>query len=226
MGFMGLGTGIQRFYRDLAAHNERQWFTANQERYENEVLMPALSLVAELGPRFEAVFPDIHYGLERNGSGSVMRIHRDVRFSPDKRPYKENLGVVFWLGEGKKVERPCLYLNVEKDSAFLYAGRHRFPKGEVGSYRAAVADPTTGTALERILSRLAKAGLAVLEEAAYKKVPRDFPSDHPRERLLRHDGLGVFRPLTAEGLASPGLPGDFVAFAKKAKPLLDWLCAL
>lgn len=226
MEFTGFGRGARRFFADLSAHNERAWFAANRERYEAEVLEPAVALVQALGPRLAKLYPGIHFSPARNGTGSIMRIYRDVRFSADKRPYKENLGVVFWLGNGRKVESPCLYLDVEAGSSFFYAGQHRFPDPVLARYREDVAAERTGRALVAALQGLEKKGMRVLEEPAFKKVPRSFPADHPRADLLRHDGIGVSRSLGARDLAGAGLVELCVDAASAARPLLDWLLAI
>ena len=36
------GPGLFRFLKDLKTHNEREWFRANQQRYENDVRGPFL----------------------------------------------------------------------------------------------------------------------------------------------------------------------------------------
>ena len=64
-----------------------------------------------------------------------------MRFSPDKSPYKQNLGIVFWIGSGKKVELPLFYLHVEADRAFFYGGQHVFPKAVLERYRAGLRHP-------------------------------------------------------------------------------------
>lgn len=226
MEFAGFGSGARRFLRELAAHNDREWFRANQERYEREVLEPAAAFVEELGPRLARIYPALNYDTRRNGSGSIMRIHRDVRFSPDKRPYKENLGIVLWIGDGKKVELPCFYLHLAVDSAFFYGGQHMMPKPVLERYRAAAADERTGAALAKTLDRLGRAGYRILEEPAYKKVPRGFPADHPRAALLKYAGLGVGMDLDAAALASPELPEVCAGFASKASALMAWLAEL
>ena len=224
--FTGFGNGSQRFFRDLAVNNNKTWFQENHGRYERELLEPAVAFVSALGPRLAGMYPSINYGTQRNGSGSIMRIHRDVRFSPDKRPYKQNLGIVFWIGAGKKVEAPCFYLNVEADQAFFYGGQHTFPGPVLERYRAAVDDEGTGTTLVKILQKLERKDLRILEEPAYKRVPRGFPTNHARGELLRYGGIGVSADIPRQTLTSADLLGVCAGFASNARPLIDWLRAL
>jgi len=75
------------FLRELATNNDREWFAANKARYVAEVQEPALALVEDVGLRL----PDVsrHFVADaRTSGGSLFRIHRDIRFSKDKSPYK------------------------------------------------------------------------------------------------------------------------------------------
>jgi uncharacterized protein (TIGR02453 family) len=226
MAFTGFGKGAQRFFGDLAEHNDKTWFRENEGLYERELLEPAVAFVGALGPRLAGMYPSINYGTQRNGSGSIMRIHRDVRFSPDKSPYKRNLGIIFWIGSGKKVELPCFYLHVEADRAFFYGGQHMFPKPVLERYRAAVDDEASGTLLGQALRKLERTGLRVFEEPAYKKVPRGFAKDHARGELLRYGGIGAGADVPRAILTSADLLGFCEDFASKARPLMEWLRAL
>jgi uncharacterized protein (TIGR02453 family) len=224
--FPGFGKETRRFFADLERNNTRTWFLANKDRYATVVLAPAAVFVEELGTRLARTWPTLRWGTRPNGSGSVMRINRDVRFSADKRPYKENLGIVLWLGPGGKMERPAFFFSLDARNAFFYAGLHMIPKPVLERYRRAVDDDRTGRALDLLLGRLAQAGLRVMEEPTYRRVPAGFAPDHPRERLLRHTGLGVAIDVSAAEAADPKLPAACATLALRARPLLEWLLAL
>ena len=83
-----------RFLRDLKANNDREWFAANKERYEDDVRGPALDFVVEFAPQLERI--SRHFVADpRPSGGSLFRIHRDTRFSKDKAPYKTFTGIQF-----------------------------------------------------------------------------------------------------------------------------------
>jgi len=226
MAFNGFGSGAQNYFKELGGHNDKRWFEEHRAEYDKEVRDPAEAFITELGGLLSRSYPGIHFDTRRNGAGSLMRINRDIRFSPDKRPYKENLGVIFWLGEGKKVESPCFYLHIDAEQCFFYGGQHVFPKEILSRYRAAVSDEAKGQKLAAILAGLDSKGLPVFEEPAYKRVPKDYPADHPRAELLRFAGMGVARVLTDTEVRSPGLPDSCARDAAAMKPLLDWLTGL
>lgn len=223
MAFKGFGSGAQEYFRELGKNNNKTWFEEHRSEYDTTLREPAESFIVDLGTLLSRTYPGIHFDTRRNGAGSLMRINRDVRFSPDKRPYKENLGVIFWLGDGKKVEMPCFYFHIDAEQCFFFGGQHVFPKETLPRYRAAAADEKNGRRLSAILAGLNGKGLPVFEEPAYKRVPRDYPADHPRAELLRFGGMGVARVLEGSALRDARLVASCAEDAMLMKPLLDWL---
>ena len=102
------------FMADLAANNDREWFAANKERYEAEVLEPALAFIEDFSYRLREISPNFVADPRRTG-GSLFRIYRDVRFSKDKSPYKTHAGAHFPAG-GKGVRGPGYYFHIEPGS--------------------------------------------------------------------------------------------------------------
>ena len=80
-----------KFLRGLQRNNKKEWFESNRERYETHVKRPLQLLVEEVDARLGEVAPEIVGDPKR----SVFRIHRDVRFSKDKSPYKTQAAVWF-----------------------------------------------------------------------------------------------------------------------------------
>jgi len=223
MAFNGFGPGTIGFLHELSLNNNKAWFLENQERYELDLRKPAEAFIMTLGPLLAKEYPSVIFDTRRNGSGSLMRIHRDVRFAHDKRPYKENLGIIFPLTPGKKVEVPIFYFHIETSQAFFYGGQHVFTPTVLERYRHAVDNKRTGQALEAILGRLANQGLRSMEEPSYKRIPKEYAADHPRGGLLRQAALGVGLDLGSDELGQPRLVDRCLAAARQMKDLMDWL---
>ena len=113
--------GLFEFLKDLSAHNNRDWFRANQERYEQQVRDPFLHLIDDLGPGLKKINPRI-VADPRPNRGSMMRIHRDIRFSKDKSPYKTFVAAHFWHEKGKEAAMPAYYLRLAPDSSLIGGG--------------------------------------------------------------------------------------------------------
>jgi uncharacterized protein (DUF2461 family) len=72
------GPGLLRFLKDLRLHNEREWFLANQQPYENDVRGPFLQLIADQAPGLKKISPNFIVD-PRPNKGSLMRISNQRR---------------------------------------------------------------------------------------------------------------------------------------------------
>ncbi|HNY91972.1 MAG TPA: DUF2461 domain-containing protein [bacterium] len=140
--FQGFSRDTVSFFHELEENNERAWFEANRERYQLEVVQPAQAFVLAMNEPLHSVYPGLQADPRPNGAGSIFRIHRDTRFSRDKRPYKTNLGIFFWHGWQGKRERPGYYVHLEGNSLALYCGLYEFSSEKLLNYRRAAAPDT------------------------------------------------------------------------------------
>jgi uncharacterized protein (TIGR02453 family) len=81
------------YLNKLSKHNNREWFEANRELYNSDFLGPCIQFIVEMGDKLQDIDPDI-VAIPKVDK-SIFRLHRDVRFSKDKTPYKTNAGLVF-----------------------------------------------------------------------------------------------------------------------------------
>src|SRR5919198_3602122 len=110
------------FLRDLRENNDREWFNANKQRYEDDVKEPALEFVSDFAPLLEEISPHL-VADPRPVGGSLFRIYRDTRFSKDKTPYKTHLGAHFFHESAKRAPSvPGFYLHVQPGESFVAAG--------------------------------------------------------------------------------------------------------
>src|SRR5918998_456518 len=107
------------FLTDLRANNSREWFDANRARYERDLVAPAKAFVTAAAPLLDRLAPGI--SAEPRVLGSIFRINRDTRFSPDKRPYKAHLDLWFWHGR-RSDAASGLFLRLTPDELSVGAG--------------------------------------------------------------------------------------------------------
>lgn len=110
MTFPGFAPADLAFLSSLAARNERDWFLANRAVYD-DVLKPALgALIADASTACAA------RGLPLGGdpAKSQFRIHRDVRFSKSKAPYKTHLSAVL-TRDGLRMSPGMAYIHIEPE---------------------------------------------------------------------------------------------------------------
>lgn len=193
MPFEGFPTEGFKFFRDIKANNNREWFQEHKQEYIEYLQEPAVAFVIALGERLKPAFPGINYDTRTNGAGSVMRIYRDIRFSKDKSPYKDHLGVNWWDGPQKKGS-PGFHFFMDAKGAAFYAGYHEFSKEYLAAYRDAVARDRTGEALKKAIDRLVKKDGFEVGGEQLKRVPPGYDKDHPRGDLLRYKGLWIRSP--------------------------------
>ena len=186
--FKGFSEETIKFLRGLKTNNTKPWFAAHRREYENYLLIPAMSFVAEMGQKLEQISPNI-VAIPKIDQ-SIFRIYRDVRFSPDKSPYKTHFAMLFWEGERKKVENSSFYLHFDPEILFIGAGIYGFPRDMIRSYREAVVHPFHGKLLRDAIDRVGKNPENILGWKQFKKIPIGFDPNHPNAELLLYNGLG------------------------------------
>ena len=218
MPFQGFGPQALPFLKALAFHQTKDWFEANRATYETDLKTPMGDLVEDL----TAAFAKAKVPLKGDRKASLFRIHRDVRFSKNKDPYKTNVGAVMTRIGGSKNEPGLFYFHVAVEGCFAAAGFYDPEPETLARLRGAMA--RAPKAWKQMLAKLDKAGLAPSQDYALKRNPRGFEEveDEAILAALRFKSIVVTRPLPESRLARPELIGDLVAFAKDATPLLAW----
>ncbi len=216
--FAGFTPAALRFFEDLAANQDREWFNAHKHVYEDQIRAPLGALVEALTFAFAAHDIPISGDPKR----SLFRIHRDVRFSKDKRPYKTNAGAVLSRG-GDKSTSGMVYVHIAAgDGAFMAAGFYGpSPETLAALRQGIVRDPKRWLAVEAALT---KAGLALSRDGARVRMPRGLEAhaEAPIAEVLKLPNLIVSRPIATPDLFRPALVDNIAAFAQVTLPLLEF----
>jgi uncharacterized protein (TIGR02453 family) len=191
------------FLKDLKRHNDRAWFAENKERYVEAVQEPALEFVRAFAPSLAKISPQF-VADGRPVGGSLSRIHRDVRFTKDKSPYKTHVVISFHHRLGKDVQTPGYHLYLEPREVFAAAGIWHPDREALHGIRTAIVQKpgewkkaTRGKAFS---TRFRLSGDRL------KRAPAGFRPDHPLMEDLKWKGyfaLAVFDERTVTR-------GDFV----------------
>ncbi len=220
-GFRGFPKEMLTFLDELEANNEKQWFESHRDEYEQYIKLPSCQFVESMGDMLKDLSPDVNAIAKINKS--LFKIHRDVRFGKDKRPYKTTVGIWFWEGTGKRMEHSGYYFHLEKRKVMLGVGLYRFPKELLELYRKAVAADDSGKELSQICQRLEEKGYEI-GMRHYKRVPRGFAADHPRADLLKYNGLTAMVEFkTDKAFHSAAFLEKAYSRYSEMKPLHDWL---
>ena len=208
------------FLRELKANNERPWFEANKERYRVQVRDPMLAFIAAFERPLATISP--HFRADpRPSGGSLFRIHRDIRFSKDKTPYKINVGAHFRHVAGKGAHAPGFYIHLEPGGCFAGCGVWRPDSRALGRIRDAVVDQPE--AWRRITAAKAFQAAFELSGASLKRPPRGYDPDHPLiEDLKRKDFVAVSAFPEADACAGDLLE-RFTAIARAGSGFVEFL---
>ncbi|QEF96304.1 hypothetical protein Mal15_03310 [Stieleria maiorica] len=209
------------FLRKLKQNNDRDWFAEHKHLYQQDVLGPAVELVARLEKPLARCAPMLHV-VPKAHNGSIMRIYRDTRFSKNKDPYKTNVGISFRHQAGKDIHAPGIYLHLEPRECFIGAGSWRPDSTVLSSIRAAIdADPKAWKRARD--NKTFRADYQFVGESL-KTAPRDYPKDHPLIDDLRRKDFIAIAPLSEAELTGDAIVDLIVARVKQAKPLMRFLC--
>jgi uncharacterized protein (TIGR02453 family) len=223
--FASIPPAALRFLTRLKRHNTRPWFKANRAVYETEVRDPLKALVEDVDVHLAAIAPEITGDPRR----SIFRIHRDVRFSRDKSPYKTHAACWFYhqdagRGVGGEAQGGAgFYFHFSPTEVFLGGGIWMPPRESLGRLRQALVDDQEG--FEKIvLHRSFQQRFGRLdEETMLKRLPRGFAEDIPAARWLRYQSFTVGRKLSRRELHAPRLTRILARDFQALTPFVRWL---
>src|SRR5688500_2464161 len=183
---------ILKFLKDIARHNDREWFEKNKGRY------------VEAKSSFEEVVAAILKEVTKFDTGLAglnpkklpFRIYRDVRFSKDKRPYKINMGAGF-SPNGKLIQEPGYYLHIQPgNKSFVAGGIYEPDAANLSKIRQEIDYNADG--LNKILTARSFRKLfdGFDDYDRLKTAPKGYPKDHPHIEWLKHKSFIVSVALT------------------------------
>ncbi|WP_116789358.1 DUF2461 domain-containing protein [Flavobacterium psychrotrophum] len=208
-----------QFLEDLKNNNYRDWFQANQDRYElyktdyRNTVDEFLEVMKPLDDTLEQLeFKDCSY-----------RINRDIRFSKDKTPYKTHMGI--WMCEGKKnTNLAGYYVHIENGSAFAGGGLY-FPdaadlkkaRREIDGFYDELEDILNNPEFVKLYGSLEKG-----ENNVLKSAPKDFDKTHPAIELLKFKSYLATTKISQKELLSKNFVQDTAEKLIVLKPLVEF----
>ena len=209
------------FLAELAKNNEREWFTAHQQEYENFVREPALDFISDMSEEIPAISRHFLAQPKKVG-GSLMRIYRDTRFSKDKTPYKTNIGIQFRHEIGKDIHAPGYYLHIESGECFVGIGLWHPDADALFKIREALVQKSDVWLAARDDETFRKH--FTLEGDSLANAPRGFAKDHPLVEDLKRKDFICLAPLSEAVVTSKNLRPQVVERFRQAAPYMQFLC--
>jgi len=208
---------ILDFLSDLKKNNRKDWMDEHKERYL-EAKKEFELLVAVMIDRI-ALIDDYIVGIQPKNC--IFRLNRDIRFSNDKRPYKENMGA-FIAADGKKAVDGGYYIHLEPGQSMLAGGTYMPPSDVLARIRQEIDYNPEGL-LSFIKGESFQKYFGEFAGERLKTAPKGYPADHPHIALLNLKSLIVTHSLSDEQVTDE----HFISYAERvfraAKPLNDFL---
>lgn len=206
-----------RFLEDLSRNNDREWFQANHVRYEQakqqviDLVQRLILEISEFDPSVKGIRPQ----------DCLYRIHRDLRFSKDKTPYKTHWGA--YISKGGRQGLHCgYYLHITPGGSFLAGGTYGLTPKQMREVKLSILDGMDEfTAI--VEDEAFKATYPDIFRESLSRLPSYIPKDtaHPEYFLAKAYFLkrdykdGFFSKRDATGILATD--------CRTMKPILDFL---
>lgn len=200
-----------QFLRDLAANNNREWFQQAKPRYE--------AALKNMQQFVKAVENELAKTDQLEGS-SLFRIYRDVRFSKDKSPYKNNFGAGFT--RASKLRRGGYYLHIEPGASFAGGGFWAPNPPDLKRIRdelAADDKPIRAIIADPVFVKY----FGSLEGEELKTAPAGFERDHPAIDLIRKKQFLLMHKFSDEEVTGEGFLSQVRLTYEAMRPFFDYM---
>jgi uncharacterized protein (TIGR02453 family) len=207
-----------KFLRGLKRNNDRDWFEPRKAIYEAELKAPMLEIITAIN---EAMVNFAPHNI-RLPQKAMMRIYRDVRFSPNKSPYKSQVAA-WWSREGlEKTSGGGFYFAVSPEALTIAAGVYMPEREQLLAIRRYLLDHHAE--LRSLLhSKKLRSKLTEFEGHRLTRPPKGFPPDSPALDLILCRQWGVSASLPAEVATTPALVKEIVDRFRLAAPIVELL---
>lgn len=213
---MKIDPEILTFLREIKVNNNKPWFDAHRAQYE-QARASFLVFVSKFIEMVQAADPGVG---EQEPKQCVYRFNRDIRFSPDKSPYKRHFGAFVCPG-GRKSVLPGYYLHIEPDNMFFCTGNYGLPSDMIKRLRTEICNFPED--LEAILEDKAfKSRMTLWDEEKLKSMPRGYEIDPRYAEYLKFKSLNARVDYTEAEITSEGFSDMLSRDIEISKPLNDF----
>lgn len=208
-----------RFLNDLQNNNNKPWFDAHRQAYEN-AKADLQTMVGQLIPAiaaFDEPIGTLHV------KDCTFRINRDVRFSKNKSPYKNNMAAYFSRG-GKKASVAGYYFHCEPGKSYAAGGFYSPIPAELTKIRQEI--DYNFTEWKKIIDskpfkKYFLKGVDGIESLV--RPPKGYDENNPAIHYLKMKHFIVSKPFTDAELQSKTLVKDVAKVFETMKPMIDFL---
>lgn len=212
-----LHTQTLQFLRELTQNNNQDWFQENRKKYDDaksDVGKLVGNLIREI-----SVFQDLG---NLQVKDCMFRINRDIRFSKNKDPYKNNMGAGIGPG-GKSAGKIDYYLHIQPDGASFLGGGMWSPSPEqIARYRQEV-DYNVQELKNLIEDVEFRSYFPEMHGEVLKFVPKGYSKEHPEIELLKRKELYFVHGFTDKEVTSKQFEAQILKGVQLLKPYCDYM---
>ncbi len=190
MAFSGFKKEGIKFLEDLKENNTKVWFENNRHIWEEHILRPNVDFIEEMGETLQILVPTIK--AKPKVSGSLFKIYRDVRFSKDKTPMKDKIGILFWQGLAHRMQSSSFYIFYDINQYYIATGIRSFKAPLLKTYREYIKNEARRIELHNILEELKTKGY-YFPEPKYKRLPLGFKEDDKYAYLSLYNAIFSYK---------------------------------
>lgn len=210
-------TNTLDFLADLTQNNHREWFAEHRAAYE-QAKKEFHSLVKSLIQEISLFDKDI---APLEVKQCVFRINRDIRFSKNKSPYKDNFGASLQKG-GKKANTAGYYIHIQPQASFIGGGIYMPPSPDLAKIRQEIdynADELRALMQAADFQKF----FGELHGESLRTAPKGYQRDNPNIDLLRMKSFVMMHPCSDDVVKGEGFKKKILEAAQAMKPILDFL---
>ncbi|QXV65664.1 DUF2461 domain-containing protein [Mucilaginibacter sp. 21P] len=204
------------FLKELVENNDREWFQENKERYE-AARENVIAFTAKILEGLHKIDPAVSADLDPKKC--VMRIYRDIRFSKNKLPYKNNFGVSFPT-QGSKNGGVEYYLHIQPGGKSFIAGGYWMPEAE---HLKAIRQEIDYNAddLKKVIDdkEFIKLFGEYRKQDQLKTTPKGYDADNENIDLLKLKSFIAWHPLTDKEIISNKAVDQILKAVTKLYPM-------
>lgn len=206
------------FLSAVAENNDREWFATNRSFYE-AAREDALAFTSQLISGLAKIDPQISSDL--NPRKCVLRIYRDIRFSKNKAPYKNNFGIWFSGGE-KGITQPGYYIHLQPCASFFAAGCWMPPSLELKMIRQEI-DYNSEAFHEIIENSNFSNTFTFSKSDTLKTAPKSYSPGHPDIAFLKLKSFEVSHQIIDEELLKKSIVDKLITSFQAVYPFVSFL---
>ena len=210
---------IFTFLKKLQKHNHKEWMDENRKMYQqaSTEFQVFINVVIAHIATFDPSIADLE------AKQCVFRINRDIRFSKNKDPYKNNFGA-YICHKGKKGGAAGYYIHIEPGKSFIAAGIW-MPEAPVLAQIRQEIDYQFGD-FKKIINHAAfrktyTSGLDSSDQLS--RPPKGYEADNPAVEYLKMKSYVVIRSFSDQELESKDGIKNIVSAFKIAHPLIRFI---